>query len=390
MPRPIHPFLSYAFRPFFLLNAVFAVVVILLWVAVLTGRGPATLPANTVLWHGHEMLVGFVLATVAGFVLTAAATWTGREPVNGLPLALLVLAWLAGRCVMLLAGVLPALIVLLVDMVFPVALLGFVAREIIAARSKRNYPIVAITLVFAVLNLVYHLGRIGTIAGGDRLALLLFVHTVLLLISVIGGRVIPNFTANWLRARGHARMPANNALLGQASIFLTLLVGIAASVASANPITGVIAFAAAALHAVRLIQWRGFATTGEPLMLVLHVAYCWLPIGYALVGCAVFGWFVAPAIALHALTIGAIGTMILAMTTRVSLGHTGRPLIAARTTAVAYVLLTLAVLARIAGPLFTTNAQAAITWSAAGWVVAFAIFVWVYWPVLAGPRIDTD
>jgi uncharacterized protein involved in response to NO len=388
MNRPIHPFLSYAFRPFFLLNALFALVAIVLWVMVLQGRGPTTLPPNTMLWHGHEMLVGFAMATIAGFILTAVATWSDRPPVNGLSLTMLILAWVAGRIAMLLAGLLPAWLVAAFDMAFPLLLCFFTAREIIRAGNRRNYPIVGITALLAILNLVYHLGTLQLLPGADRVAVFLMIHTILLLITVIGGRVIPNFTANWLRARGASRLPVNNVPVDRLTIFLTLAVGIGASTVPTSPVTGILALAAAVLHVVRLSRWRGLATTDEPLMFVLHIAYSWLPIGYALMGCVVFGWVFAPTTALHALTMGAIGGMILAMTTRVPLGHTGRPLTASRLTVVAYLMLTLAVLVRVLGPLISADYLATVEWSAAAWVFAFVIFVWVYWPVLTRARED--
>jgi len=388
MSNRIHPFLSYAFRPFFLLEALFAFAIVIVWVMVLHGYGPTTLPANTMLWHGHEMLVGFAMATIAGFILTAVATWTGRPPVNGLRLALLVLAWLAGRFVMTMAGLMPAWLVAATDMAFPLLLCVFTAREIIGAGNRRNYPIVGITALLAILNLVYHLGAMQLLPGADRLAIYLLIHSILLLITVIAGRVVPNFTANWLRARGATRLPANNAHVDRLTILLTLAVGIAASTVPTSPLTGTLGFAAAVLHAIRLSRWCGLSTADEPLLFVLHIAYSWLPIGYALMGCAVFDWIFTPTTALHALTMGAVGGMILAMTTRVPLGHTGRPLTASRLTVVAYILLTLAVLIRVLGPMIFPDYLATVDLSATGWVVAFAIFVWVYWPVLTRPRED--
>ncbi len=385
MKSPAPQFLTYAFRPFFLLNAIFAMAIVILWVMVLQGHGPATLPANTMLWHGHEMLVGFAMAIIAGFILTAVATWTGRPPVNGLTLALLVLAWVAGRIVMILSGLLPAWLVAALDMVFPLLLCFLSAREIFSAKNRRNYPIVGITALLAILNLFYHLGSMQVLPGADRLAVYFSIHTILLLITIIAGRIIPNFTANWLRARGATRLPASNAQVDRLTIAVTLAVGISASVAPTSSVTGILSFAAAILHAIRLSRWCGLATSDEPLLFVLHISYLWLPIGYGLMGCVVFDWIFAPTSALHALTMGAIGSMILAMTTRVPLGHTGRPLTASRLTVVAYMMLTLAVLVRIIGPLIFADYLATVEWSAAGWVFTFAIFAWVYWPVLTRP-----
>lgn len=381
-------FLSYAFRPFFLLNGLFAIVIILLWVLVLNGHGPPTLPPNNVLWHAHEMLVGFALAVIAGFILTAVATWTSRPPVHGPELALLVSAWLAGRLAMLLGGVTPAWLVAALDMAFPLLLAFFAAREIFGARNRRNYPIVAFTFLLAGLNLLFHMGATGMLPGIDRVATLLQLHTVLLLIAVIGGRVIPNFTANWLRRRGAASLPVNHPLIDRATLFMTGVFGVLASIAPASTLTGVIALIVAILHTLRLSRWHGLATGAEPLLLALHVAYAWLPIGYALSASAVLGLTIASTAAMHALTIGAMGGMILAMTTRVPLGHTGRALTASRLTIIAYLALTASVVVRVFGPMVATDYMATIEWSAAAWVAAFAIFVIAYWQILTQPRIE--
>jgi uncharacterized protein involved in response to NO len=388
MSDQTHPVLSYAFRPFFLFEALFAIAGVFLWVIALQGDGPYALSAITMLWHGHEMIVGFVMATVAGFILTAVATWTGRPAIRGKPLALLVLAWLVGRIAMILAELMPAWMVALLDMAFPLLLCFFAAREIIGAGNRRNYPVVGITVILAMLNLAYHLGAMHILPGADRVAIYLMIHTILLLVTVIAGRVVPNFTANWLRARGAARLPVNHVLIDRLTIFLVLVVGVAASTAPTSTLTGIVAIAAAVLHAIRLSRWCGLATTNEPLLFILHVAYSWLPIGYALMGCVAFGWLFAPTAALHVLTMGAIGSMILAMTTRVPLGHTGRRLTASRLTVVAYVMLTLAVLVRVFGPLISPDYLATVEWAATAWIFAFAIFVWVYWPVLTGPSKD--
>ena len=375
--------LSYAFRPFFLLNGVFAVLIVFLWVVSLHGRG---LSAATPLWHSHEMLVGFALAAVAGFSLTAVAAWTGRPAITGVPLALLVLFWLTGRLAMLLLTGLPASFVFLLDMLFPILLAVLLSREIIAARNRRNYPLVAIIFIFVGLNTLYHLGAGPWLPGTDRLAISLLIHTLLLLVTIIAGRIVPSFTGNWLRQQGRDQMPVSSDIIDQAALVLTLLTGLSASFIPTHWATGVLAFATAIVHGFRLSRWKGMATTSNPLLFVLHVAYLWLPIGYALLACAAFGWLFTPSAALHALTMGAIGSMVLAVTTRVALGHTGRPLQAARLTVFAYWLLMLATLVRVLGPLTGKNYLLMIDLSATGWMLAFAIFTWVYWPILSRPR----
>jgi uncharacterized protein involved in response to NO len=383
---------TYAFRPFFLLNSLFAIVALAIWVTALHGAGPPSLPVNVMGWHGHEMLVGFTLAAIAGFSLTAVATWTGRPPVHGRELATLVACWLVGRVAMGLGGVLPAALVAALDMLFPLFLVWLIGREIIGAGNNRNYPVVLVIAMLAILNGFYHLAALGIApmhVGIDRSALQLFVHVALLLITIIGGRIVPNFTANWLRKNGSRQMPVSTPGIELLCIGSTILTGLFAAFAPLSGATGGLAAAAAVLHGVRLSRWCGHLTRAEPLLLILHLAYLWLPVGYALTATAVFGWLITPAVALHALTMGAIGTMVLAVMSRVALGHTGRPLRAPGSIVIAYWVLIAATGVR----LFGDSAQHYLTLvgvSAAGWMFAFAIFAWVYWPVLTGPRIDQN
>lgn len=380
--------LSYAFRPFFLCNGWFAIGIMVLWVLGLRGISPLGMGSTDPLWHAHEMLFGFVMAAVAGFALTAVATWTGRPPVHGPSLAWLLLAWLAGRAAMLWAMALPAGLRVALDLLFPVLLTLVFAREVIAGGSRRNLPLVGVIGLLAVLNLGYHLGTLGLLPGFARPSIYLSMHLVLLLITVIAGRIVPSFTANWLRARGHARLPAAGGALEPLVILATLGTGIAASLAPGSNVAGGLAFVAALLHGLRLARWRGLATTSEPLVPVLHLAYAWFPVGYALLGAVSFAAWLPPTAAIHALAMGVIGSMILAVTTRVALGHTGRPLRAAPLTVLAYGVFMLAVVARVLGPFSDGAYLAWIDAAAAGWVVSFALFSWVYWPILTGPRPD--
>ena len=351
----------------------------------LHGRG---LMIATPLLHSHEMLVGFAMAAVAGFSLTAVANWTGRPALHGPPLALLVTSWILGRLAMVLSGWLPANLVFLLDMLFPVLLGLLLGREIISGRSRRNYPLVAIIIVVALLNVLYHLGAQQILPGGDRLAIYLLIHTLLVLVTIIATRIVPSFTGNWLRMQGEKQLPVNGDMVNRLALLLTVMVGLSASFTPMHPFTGWLAFVAAIVHAFKLSRWRGFATTSNPLLFVLHAAYLWLPVGYVLLGCSVFGWLFPPTAALHALTMGAIGSIVLAVTTRVALGHTGRPLHATRLTVIAYWIFMLAVVLRILGPLNANNYMLMIDLSAFGWMLAFGLFTWVYWPILSRKRAD--
>ena len=386
------PLLSFAFRPFFLLMALFGVVSMLVWVFTMHGRGPDILPPNTVFWHSHEMLVGFALAAVAGFTLTAVANWTGRPPVSRGELLTLVLAWLAGRAAMAFGGVLEPHWVALADMVFPVLLTLAMTREVLLAGNRRNFPIVVLLALLTLCNGLYHAAAMGLIDmrwEADRIGMYLLLHFLLLLITVIGGRIVPNFTANWLRAKGETRLPRQGGPIDRLVIPFTLLTGIFASLLPLNRMTGAMALGAALTHAWRLSRWRGLSTTSEPLLFVLHIAYLWLPVGYVLTAASVLGWGIPPMAALHALTVGAIGFMVLAVSSRVALAHTGRPLQAPRAVVIAYWLMLFAVVVRVLSPYGSAYFEM-LDWSAAGWMACFAVYLRVYWPILMRPRVDAD
>lgn len=384
------PFFSYAFRPFFLLGPVFAVFATVVWVLALYGQAPGVLPANITYWHAHEMLAGFALAAVAGFVLTAVASWTGRPPVSGGPLIVLLCAWLAGRLALFFSGTLTAPVVALLDMLFPLLLTVLVAREVLLAGNSRNYPVIGLVALLACCLLLYHLGRMGLlpmVVDAERVGLYLLLHLLLLLVTVIAGRIVPSFTANWLRARGGERLPVSRGALDRATIAVTAFTGLYATFLPASLVTAALAGVAAVLHALRLAGWCGLATWREPLLFVLHIAYAWFPVAYLLLAVSIAGWLMTPVQALHALALGVIGMMILAVMTRVALGHTGRSLHAGRLTVVTYVLAAVAVVLRLAGPAGSAYLPM-MTLSAAAWSVAMILYLLSYAPILVGPRID--
>lgn len=389
MPGKPWTILSYAFRPFFLLGALFAVAAVMIWVAMLHGALAGLAAPDPVAWHAHEMLFGFAGAAIAGFMLTAVATWTGRPPVAGALLGVLVIAWLAGRVAMLPLGAHgPMALVALTELAFPLLLAAIATREIVAGGSRRNFGLAGVVTAFAILDGLFHLGYSGLWPGADRVALFLTAHGLLVLITVIGGRIIPSFTGNWLRLQGDSGLPRSRPWLETILVPVVLIAGIADSIPASAPVVAALSFTAAGLHALRLSGWRGTAAVGEPLVVILHVAYCWLPIGYLLLGLSALGLPLPRSAALHALTMGGIGTMILAVATRVALGHTGRALVAARLTTVAYVALNVGVLIRILSPLVPDSYFLLIDAAAAGWILAFALFLRVYWPILTRPRIS--
>ena len=383
--RVVPAFLTYGFRPFFLAAGLWSAVALTMWIVML--EAGATLPSrfDPLAWHVHEMLFGFVMAAIAGFLLTAIPNWTGRLPVSGGPLALLAALWSLGRIASLISATLPPWLAVTADLSFPVVLVGVVAREIIAGRNWRNLPMVAAIIVLGIANLLMHLEAydIDVPPGlGWRLGL----AAVIVLVSVVAGRVIPSFTRNWLAKRQSSNLPAAYGWIDRIALG-ALQVGLILWTFSPQfrPI-GLLLLLAAAINLYRLLLWRGAATIAEPLLLALHVGYAWLVFGIALLGLSTLGVDLPPSVAIHALTAGAIGTMILAMMTRATRGHVGRELSADRITGLIYVLVTLAAITRVAAALATVWTMPLLVVSACFWIAAFGGFVVAYGPMLLLPR----
>ena len=380
--------LSAGFRPFFLAAALWAALAIPLWLIVYAGSGvvPSAMPA--LIWHVHEMVFGYAAATVAGFLLTAIPNWTGRMPLQGGPLALLVALWLIGRLGVFFSATIGAPLAALVDLAFPAAFLAVVAREILAGKNWRNLPMLLALSLLLIGNLLVHLEVLDiadTAALGNRIGLV----TLFLLISLVGGRIIPSFTRNWLtKTRPDVPPPAPEGPFDFAVLAVTAL---ALALWAALPDATVTAYAAliaAIAAAARLWRWRGYATLREPLLFILHVGYFWIVLGLLLLGLnGIFG-FLPPSAALHALTAGGVGTMTLAVMTRASLGHTGRPLTAGPGTNTIYLLITLAAVLRVLAPLAGDAMLSVLDLAGAAWALAFGLFAVLYGSALAQPRIQ--
>jgi uncharacterized protein involved in response to NO len=378
---------SAGFRPFFLLAGLWAAVAVPLWLVAYAGglALPGALPA--VIWHVHEMVFGFAFAAAAGFLLTAIPNWTGRLPLRGTPLALLALLWVAGRAAVLLSSHLGAGTAALVDLAFPAAMLSVVARELVAGRNWRNLPMLAALALLFTGSLLVHLHALGiayTALIGNRLG----VATLLMLIALVGGRIVPSFTRNWLaKQRPGGKMPAPSGPIDLAAL-VTALAALAAWVAAPDAaLTQWLAVAAGLALGVRLSRWRGLSTVREPLLLVLHAGYGWLALGLLLIGVNGIAPFLPPGAALHALTVGAVGTMTLAVMTRATLGHSGRALTADRATSLAYVLVSLAALLRLGAP-WGGEAFLALTLAAgAAWSAAFLLFAVAYGRLLVAAKV---
>lgn len=379
--------LSYGFRPFFLAAALWAAIALGLWIAMLTMGVPLPSRFDPLTWHIHEMLFGFVLAAVAGFLLTAVPNWTGRQPVSGVLLGTLVRLWLLGRIVSLTSQWVPPWFAIAADLAFPISLAVVVAREIFAARNRRNYPLIAPLVVLTTAQLLVDLSIEGfeaLDAYGWRLALAAIL--ILILISVVAGRIVPSFTRNWLVGRKAVRLPPANGVIDRASLGLLHAALIAWVFFPAAHLTGVALLAGAALNLWRLLRWRGAATRSEALLLILHVGYGWLVLGVAALGVANLDGAFPLSAAIHTLTAGAIGTMILAVMTRVTRGHTGCELSADLSTSVIYGLVVLAATVRIAAAFAGEARGDLLLASAALWIGGFGLFALRYAPLLVRAR----
>ena len=383
--RPRQPaILSYGFRPMFFATGSWAIVAVTLWLAMFLGGLHMPTRLGPLAWHIHEMLFGFVMAAVAGFLLTAMPNWTRRSPIQGWHLALLVGLWLLGRMACLFSAYLPAWLAIIADLSFPLALLAVVARHVVAARSWRNLPMITPLSVFIIADVLMHLESLG-MHGPNGLGWRLGVMAPVILISVIGGRIIPSFTHNWLVQRRTAQLPATHNAIDISAIGV-LHAGLILWAALPNlHWAGIVLLIAAVLNAWRLARWAGNATLAEPLLFILHVGYGWVVVGTALLGLAVLNTGITVAAAIHALGTGAIGTMILAVMPRVTLGHTGRKLAAGKTTLVIFALATIAGVTRVAASWQPGDVEFLLLLSGACWIAAFGLFEIVYGPMLLRP-----
>jgi uncharacterized protein involved in response to NO len=380
---------SYGFRPFFLLAGIYAAVPAATTVAVLAGGAWPQQAPPLFSWHGHEMLFGFASAAVAGFLLTAVPTWTGTKAVSGFALACLVLLWLAGRIVSS-PWVAPSnLFPQVLAVAFFPALASTVAVPLIRTKNVRNLPFILLLAILFLGDFASQSSRYGwtdePLLDGLRLA----INTVTLMIVIIGGRIIPAFTRNALKAMRRESTMRSQRAIDIASIAVVAAVLLGDVLAPDSMFAGVLAAFSAALLLIRLSGWGGLRVLDQPLLWVLHVGYAWLALAFALKALWLLDGSIWAASWLHAFTAGAFGTMIMGVMTRVALGHTGRRLQIGRAVTASYVLVSAAALARVfgasaAGAYYTE----VLAVSVLAWTSAFAIFLVVYAPILIGPRVD--
>jgi uncharacterized protein involved in response to NO len=375
--------LSYGFRPFFLLGSVYAGVMIPLWLSVFTGELDLSFVFAPRDWHIHEMLFGYVAAILGGFLLTAVPNWTGRLPLLGMPLAVLVSAWLAGRIAVFSSASIGWAAACAIDAIFLALLAGAAAREIVAGRKWSNLPVAALIALFGVDNVAFHIeAHVDGLANySTRFAIAL----VITLISLIGGRVVPSFTRNWLARQQAGRMPSPFGRFDAITVGLSAVSLAAWIAAPTSRATGIMLMIAGGLHAVRLTRWAGYRTTRDRLILILHLAYAFVPLGYILSALTAFD--VVPASAgIHAWTGGAIGSMTLAVMTRATLGHTGQALQASIGTQYLYAAIIAAALMRVCASIDVAHMHILLMAAGIGWTTAFLGFALLYGPILCLPR----
>jgi uncharacterized protein involved in response to NO len=353
-------------RPFFLAAGLSAASGLALWAASLAGYLSLTSS-----WHGHEMIFGFAVAAIAGFLMAAVPKWTGGEPIHGLRLLLLVALWLAGRLAMM-SGIVPW-----VDLLFLPLLASFMLADVLRARNTRNYQVPAILFGLAGFNTLYHF-------GDSVVALHAAAYLITGLIALIGGRIVPAFTQNALRLATRQNVACTTPRWLDRIAVLSIILVIVAEIAAPHSVAGGIAAAlAGVVLLVRMAGWHSVRTLGMPIVWILHVGYVFVPVGFLLKAAADLGHWFSQSAALHALTAGAIGVMVLAVASRAALGHAGRPLIVSRWTVLAYLLVITGALVRMFAPYPDAMVLAGILWS-----LGYAVFTVVYWPILTRRRSD--
>ena len=378
-------FFSYGFRPLFLGAALFAAVAIPVWVLLLTGVGDSEFFSAVRQWHVHEMVFGFLPAVITGFLFTAIPNWTDRAPIRGNELMLLCGFWLAGRLAMAIPFLTP-LLAATVDGAFLLVVAGLVWREIAAGKSWSHAPIGGLISLYAGANILFHARALSGAATDlpERIALAL----VMLLLTLIGGRVTPNFTRDFLAGPGMTQQPAPFSRFDGLSVVLVGIAAVAWIVQPQAMVTGWLLVAAGFANLGRLLRWYGWLTWREPLVLTLHLGYGWLALSLLVLGGAILGVGLPTTDAMHALTTGAVGVMTLAVMTRASLGHTGRPKHAGPLTVCTYILVNLGAMLRVFGPSIDLSTNLVLGLAAMCWSGAYLLFALVYGPFLLRPSID--
>lgn len=378
-------FFSYGFRPFFLGASLFAGLAVPAWVLMFAGAGSPNLLYAPREWHIHEMVFGFLPAVIAGFLLTAMPNWTDRPPVKGTALLLFFLLWMAGRVVIALPWLTP-LLAATIDVAFLVLLAGLIWRELASAGTWSHAPVGVVISLYACANILFHVLALN--GAEPDLAMRMALSLLTVLLTFLGGRLTPNFTREYLTVQRMPRRPGASSRFDIPSLALTAIAAIAWTIQPEAMATGWIVLAAGLANLGRLAHWYGWLTWREPLVLMLHVGYAWLAISLIALGSAGLGMGLSTTEALHALTTGSVGAMTLAVMTRASLGHTGRPKHAGPLTICIYLLVNVGALLRVFGPATGLPVNLVLGTAAACWSGGYLLFAAIYGPFLLRPSLD--
>jgi uncharacterized protein involved in response to NO len=378
------PLFGLGFRVFFALAGLSALILIVLWNAVFNGTLTADNYFAATIWHAHEMLLGYSVAVIAGFLLTAVQNWTGRPTLTGDKLAGLALLWLYGRILPFYAGLLPDALIALVDFAFLPALAYQTGKPIMQTRHFKSLVFIGLLLLLTLGNGLIHAEMLGLCRHSADTGIQVVVATIIILILILAGRVFPFFTERGLSGVLIIRNPLLDALsIGSAVVVFALQLW-----AVSGTFLAIAAIAAVLVNSARLAGWHVRRIWYVPLLWILYVGYGWIILGFLLTALSAYNW-VSPSLALHAFTLGGIGVLTLGMMARVSLGHTGRALKVSNAMAIAFVLINVAALFRVLVPLALPNGYNILMYAAMlSWLAAFALFMFVHAPILTSPRID--
>lgn len=385
---PPIPLLASPFRVFFLFSGIYAMVAVIGWISYFFGGVPLPLGWSPLHWHSHEMLFGLTSAVIAGFILTAVCNWTGAAPLQGLRLLALVLLWLAGRLAMWNASWLPVIWVALIDSLFLPVLALYVLQVLLRHDNKRNLILVGVLVLLSLANISMHVGFATGKMLWLKLAELSAFNIITLLLVIIGGRIIPAFTRNWLGNHGgNPDVVKTSPWVDRLTLIATALLIPCSLVTNTPMLVAVLALLAAAANAIRVWRWSGWHARQEPLLWVLHLGYAWIVIALL---CRVFSAFglLSPSVWQHALGVGAMGTLILGVMCRVALGHTGRTIMLPKFAVVIFIAITLAAISRVLAAIGWCPYSLGVMIAANGWALAFGLFLWHFWPILNRPRVD--
>ena len=374
-----------SFRPFFIAAGIWATLVVPFWLLNYFGIMIVIDNFNILLWHQHEILYGFVAAAIAGFILTAIPNWTGRLPIKNKPLAILVFLWILGRVGFLTTAIFGTITTSLMDLPFLIVLVLVIIREIVSGKNWRNLPVIILISFFTLGNILVHL-QIHEIIDSAELGIRLSTFVLSILLALIGGRIVPSFTRNWLAQNKANKFPRPFGNIDKISLISLVVFVFAQVIIPHHQATSLLALLAGLLHGIRFIRWKVWMTLTEPLIWILHVGYMWLCVALVLLGLSGLTDFVPYTSSYHALTVGAFSTMILAVMTRASLGHTGRTIKATLGTTTIFIFITIAAILRVYEPFINESGSLILSLSGIFWTLSFALFIFIYFPILTQPR----